>query len=74
MRIDGLDNIEIPATISISPSANDTLTDNSCSERKNCQLTYWAWVLMKFLPTALPIAAYYDEDTLTTHCKDDQQP
>ena len=43
MRIDGLDNIEIPSSIKMAP-AIDTGVDAAALKRKNNRMAYWKWI------------------------------
>lgn len=62
MRIDGLDNIEIPATISISPSHDMTSQSNVLREKVADMLTGNGFY--EIFTNSITNSAYYDEATL----------
>ena len=64
MRIDGLDNIEIPSTISIAPSSNTTNRQFLLKEKIANQLVGLGFNEM--FTNSISNSAYYDEQTLST--------
>ncbi|MFT3979782.1 MAG: phenylalanine--tRNA ligase subunit beta [Ferruginibacter sp.] len=67
MRIDGLDNVEIPSTISIAPS-NDTVSDSVVLREKLAeQLTGLGF--NEIFTNSISNSAYYDEAVLETSVK-----
>ena len=62
MRIDGLDNIEIPATISISPSNDTTSHSNVLREKVANMLTGNGFY--EIFTNSITNSAYFDEETL----------
>lgn len=67
MRIDGLDNIEIPATISISPSNDSTTQNNLLREKVAGMLT--ANGFFEIFTNSITNSAYFDEETLSHSVK-----
>ncbi len=67
MRIDGLDNIEIPATISISPSNDSTSQNNLLREKVAGMLT--ANGFYEIFTNSITNSAYFDEETLNQSVK-----
>ena len=59
MRIDGLDNIEIPSTISISPSNNTTSLSNTLREKVANMLTGIGFY--EIFTNSITNSAYFDE-------------
>ncbi|RYY68352.1 MAG: phenylalanine--tRNA ligase subunit beta, partial [Chitinophagaceae bacterium] len=67
MRIDGLDNIDIPATISIAPS-NETVSESTTLREKLAnQLTGLGF--NEIFTNSITNSAYYNEETLGTAVK-----
>ncbi|RYD69571.1 MAG: phenylalanine--tRNA ligase subunit beta, partial [Sphingobacteriales bacterium] len=67
MRIDGLDNIDIPATISIAPS-NETISESTTLREKLAnQLTGLGF--NEIFTNSITNSAYYSEETLSTSVK-----
>lgn len=67
MRIDGLDNVEIPSTISIAPS-NDTISDSvTLREKLAGQLTGLGF--NEIFTNSISNSAYYDENILAGSVK-----
>lgn len=67
MRIDGLDNIDIPATISIAPS-NETISESTTLREKLAnQLTGLGF--NEIFTNSITNSAYYSEETLNTSVK-----
>ena len=62
MRIDGLDNIDIPASISISPSHESSTDSASLREKLATQLTGLGF--HEVFTNSITNSAYYNEDTL----------
>ncbi|MFC4263361.1 phenylalanine--tRNA ligase subunit beta [Ferruginibacter yonginensis] len=62
MRIDGLDNVEIPATISIAPSADNGYANNSFAEKMANYLTGNGF--HEIFTNSITDSKYYDEATL----------
>ncbi len=67
MRIDGLDNIEIPATISISPSSDGTSKSNVLREKVATMLTGNG--LFEIFTNSITNSAYFDETVLASSVK-----
>ncbi len=67
MRIDGLDNIEIPATISISPSNDSTSQNNLLREKVAGMLTGIGFY--ETFTNSITNSAYFDEETLSKSVK-----
>ncbi len=67
MRIDGLDNIEIPSTISISPSNDSTSQNNLLREKVANMLT--AIGFFEIFTNSITNSAYFDEATLSQSVK-----
>ncbi len=67
MRIDGLDNIEIPSTISISPSNDSTSQNNLLLEKVAGMLT--AIGFFEIFTNSITNSAYFDEATLSNAVK-----
>ncbi len=67
MRIDGLDNIEIPAVISIAPSIEKLAFENNLKEKISAFLVSNGFTEM--LTNSITNSAYYDEETLSSAVK-----
>jgi phenylalanyl-tRNA synthetase beta chain len=67
MRIDGLDNIDIPATISIAPSNETVSESNTLREKLANQLTGMGF--NEVFTNSITNSAYYSEETLGTAVK-----
>ncbi len=67
MRIDGLDNVEIPATISIAPSNNTISESATLREKLAEQLTGLGF--NEIFTNSISNSAYYDEAILATSVK-----
>jgi phenylalanyl-tRNA synthetase beta chain len=67
MRIDGLDNVEIPSTISIAPSAETDNGKAALQEKIADYLT--ANGFAEIFTNSITDSKYYDENTLTTTVK-----
>jgi phenylalanyl-tRNA synthetase beta chain len=67
MRIDGLDNIEIPATISLSPAVETLNHDAATREKIAAYLVGNGF--NEIFTNSITNAAYYNEDTLTQTVK-----
>lgn len=67
MRIDGLDNIDIPATISIAPSNETVSESNTLREKLAFQLTGMGF--NEVFTNSITNSAYYSEETLGTAVK-----
>ncbi len=64
MRIDGLDNVEIPAAITISPSVETLATAAACKEKVASFLMGIGF--NEIFTNSITNASYYTEDTLQT--------
>nr|MBA2746799.1 phenylalanine--tRNA ligase subunit beta [Flavisolibacter sp.] len=67
LRIDGLDNIPIPATISIAPSVEANQKEALMKEKLSQMLTGLGFTEM--LTNSITNSAYYTEETLATSVK-----
>ena len=67
MRIDGLDNIEIPSTISIAPSSDSTSRSNVLQEKVATMLTGTGF--FEIFTNSITNSAYFDETVLSTAVK-----
>ena len=67
MRIDGLDNIEIPSTISIAPSNDSTSQSNLLREKVAGMLTGIGFY--EIFTNSITNSAYFDEATLSQSVK-----
>jgi len=64
LRIDGLDNIEIPTTISISPSVEENFKAELLKEKISSVLTGLGFI--EILTNSITNSAYFSEDELKT--------
>jgi phenylalanyl-tRNA synthetase beta chain len=64
LRIDGLDNIEIPTTISISPAIEENYTGEMLKEKISVMLTGLGYT--EILTNSITNSAYFSEEELTT--------
>ena len=62
MRIDGLDNVEIPAAISISPAVETLAVEAACKEKVAASLAGAGFI--EIFTNSITNAAYYTEDVL----------
>ena len=67
MRIDGLDSVEIPSTISISPSNDGTSQNNLLREKVAGMLTGIGFY--EIFTNSITNSAYFDEETLSKSVK-----
>lgn len=67
LRIDGLDNIEIPTTISISPSIEENYREEILKEKISNVLTGLGFT--EILTNSITNSAYFSEDELKTAVK-----
>ena len=67
MRIDGLDNIEIPAAITISPSVNNQSETIAAKEKVANYLTGLGFY--EIFTNSITNSKYFDEETLATSVK-----
>ncbi len=67
MRIDGLDNIDIPTAITISPSVNNGATNIAIKEKIATYLTGLGFY--EIFTNSITASKYYDEATLATTVK-----
>jgi phenylalanyl-tRNA synthetase beta chain len=67
MRIDGLDNIEIPSTISISPAVETLERENACKEKIAANLIGIGF--NEIFTNSITNAAYYSEAILQSSVK-----
>ena len=62
MRIDGLDNVEIPAAITISPAVETLAVEAACKEKVAASLAGAGFI--EIFTNSITNAAYYTEDVL----------
>jgi len=62
MRIDGLDNVEIPAMITITPMVESLATENACQEKTASYLSGSGF--MEIFTNSITNSAYYTDDIL----------
>jgi len=62
MRIDGLDNVEIPALITIAPMVESLATENACLEKTAAYLSGSGF--MEVFTNSITNSAYFSEDVL----------
>jgi phenylalanyl-tRNA synthetase beta chain len=67
MRIDGLDNVEIPSAISISPAVETLERENACKEKIAANLIGIGF--NEIFTNSITNSAYYDETILQTAVK-----
>jgi phenylalanyl-tRNA synthetase beta chain len=67
MRIDGLDNVEIPSTISISPAVETLERENACKEKIAADLIGAGF--NEIFTNSITNSAYYNELVLQTSVK-----
>jgi len=67
MRIDGLDNVEIPAAISISPAVETLAVEAAAKEKVAASLAGAGF--SEIFTNSITNAAYYSEEVLTTAVK-----
>ena len=67
MRIDGLDNIEIPSTISISPAVETLERENACKEKIAANLIGIGF--NEIFTNSITNSAYYSDTVLQTSVK-----
>lgn len=67
MRIDGLDNVEIPSAISISPAVETLERENACKEKVAAYLIGNGF--SEIFTNSITNSAYYSEDVLQSSVK-----
>ena len=67
MRIDGLDNVEIPSAISISPAVETLERENTCKEKIAANLIGAGF--NEIFTNSITNAAYYSDEVLQTSVK-----
>ena len=67
IRIDGLDNISIPSTITITPSVNELVTKESLKEKIAGYLVGQGF--SEIMTNSITNSKYYDEETLSSSVK-----
>lgn len=67
MRIDGLDNVEIPAMITIAPMVESLATENACREKTATYLSGSGF--MEVFTNSITNSAYYSDEVLQRSVK-----